>query len=665
MTRLVRANAKRFVGIALVGLAYFFARLPEIAEPQRAELARGFRFEEMPLAEVSGAIAGDVRRVHRDYEHIASWISAVGAAVALADLDGDGLPNDVVYVDTRTDQVIVAPVPGTPARYEPFALPLESAGFDRRTMAPMGCLVGDFNEDGLPDILVYFWGRTPIAYLRREPRGGGPFRLAAKEYYDCPIVLDDQRWFTNAATLADVDGDGHVDVIIGNYFPDGARVLDADADEPQQMHSSMSRAYNGGRNRLLLWSGATAGRRPTVRFRQVEAFSDEAAGAWTLAIGAADLDGDLLPEIYFANDFGQDRLLHNRSQAGKPEFALLKGMRRFTTPASKVLGNDSFKGMGVDFGDLNGDGWPDIYVSNIAAEYALQESHFVFVSTGQPELMRRGLAPYFDRSERLGMSRSGWGWESRLGDFNNNGVLEAVQATGFIKGRVNRWPELHEVAMGNDQLLHNPANWHRFRPGDGLSGNDPNPFFVRAADGRYYDLSRQLGLDRPQVSRGIATADVDGDGRLDFAVANQWEASRFYHNRSDPVGRFLGLVLLLPPTGEAFGDTTARAGRPEPSLRGRAAIGAAAEVLLPGGRRLTGQVDGGNGHTGQRSAELHFGLGDVPDSARLPVTLRWRGADGRVRQATVELTPGWHTVLLASGSAEAAGRRVASGRSGP
>ena len=52
-------------------------------------------------------------------------------------------------------------------------------------------------------------------------------------------------------------------------------------------------------------------------------------------------------------------------------------------PKSKVLGHDSFKGMGVDFADLNGDGMLDMYVSNIAAEYALEESHFVWVSTGR------------------------------------------------------------------------------------------------------------------------------------------------------------------------------------------------------------------------------------------------------------------------------------------
>ena len=181
--------------------------------------------------------------------------------------------------------------------------------------------------------------------------------------------------------------------------------------------------------------------------------------------------------------------------------------------------------MGVDFGDLNGDGLLDIYVSNITDEYALQESHFAFLSTGELNRMKDGIAPYVDRSETLGLSRSGWGWETRLNDFDNDSVLEALQATGFVKGSVNRWPEFHELAMANDNLIDNPRIWPRFQPGDDLSGHSHNPFFVYASDGRYHDVALEVGLGEIQLSRGIATADVDGDGRLDFALANQWEPS--------------------------------------------------------------------------------------------------------------------------------------------
>src|SRR5207248_966939 len=228
---------------------------------------------------------------------------------------------------------------------------------------------------------------------------------------------------------------------------DDAKVLDATGGGLEQMQHSMSHAFNGGRDRLLLWNRATSEREPDVTFKEAEGvLSDEVASGWTLAVGAADLDGDLLPELYFANDFGPDHLLHNRSTPGHLHFVPLLGEKKLLTPNSCVLGRVSFKGMGVDFGDLNGDGLLDIVVSNIAAEYALEESHFAFINTGDTAGMRQGVAPFVDRSEELGLSRSDWAWDVKLGDFADDGELEVVQATGFVRGTHNRWPELQELA---------------------------------------------------------------------------------------------------------------------------------------------------------------------------------------------------------------------------
>ncbi len=633
----LRRQAAKLAAIILVIGVYGFARMPEPSEHELAELAEGFHFSAAPLPTLNGETQKTTRDVNPSLRRVASWISSVGAAVALNDLDGDGLPNDVCYVDTRIDKVIVAPVPGTPARYQPFSLDPLTLPYDKATMAPMGCLPGDFNEDGLQDVLTYYWGRTPVAFIKQKSSS-----LNSDSYTRSEVVPGNARWFTNAATLADIDGDGHTDLVIGNFFPDGARILDARANIGDEMQDSMSKAQNGGRKHLLLWKAPAAG--GPVQFEEANGALDQQSGqGWALAIGAADLDGDLLPELYFANDFGPDRLLHNLSTPGHPRFEILEGRRSLTTTKSKVLGHDSYKGMGVDFGDLNGDGWPDIYVSNITQEYGLEESHFVFLSTGHIELMKQGVAPYIDRGESLGLSRSGWGWETRLGDFNNDGVLEALQATGFLKGNVNRWPDLHEVVMGNDQLLRNPRSWPSLQPDADISGNGHNYFFVRAADGRYHDIAAQLSLDQPLLTRGIATADVDGDGRLDYAVANQWGTSYFYRNESNYTGAFLGLRLRLP-VGDGVSQT--RVCREGKTLS-RPAIGAEARVLLPGRAPLVQQVDGGNGHSGKRSTDLQFGLGHLEGNKLIGVEVRWRDARGALQQETIQLSPGgWYTVVL-------------------
>lgn len=630
-TNFVQRHGVRLVALIVILALYGFARLPVLPTIEYRALARPFQFDRDVLPRMSDVPGKSVRQVNPSVEHLRSWISAMGAGIALNDIDGDGLANDICYVDTQADQVVVIPAPGTGSRYKPIVLAPGMLPFDAATMVPSGCLPGDFNEDGRIDLLVHYWGRTPIIFLR-----------TGSEYRPVELAARVERWYTNAATTADLDGDGHVDVVVTNYFQDGAPLLDRSSRERIHMQHSMSRANNAGQ--VHVFRHASGSRRDGVALQEVEALPSGFATGWALAVGAADLDGDLLPELYIANDFGPDRLFHNRSTPGQLRFAPIYGRKDFTTPSSKIVGRDSFKGMGVDFGDLNGDGRLDFVVSNIAAEYALLESHFAFVSDGDPALMQAGIAPYVDNSEPLGLSRSDWGWDFRIVDFNNDAVPELIQATGFIKGQTNRWAEVQELAIGNDELLSYPEVWGRFVPGDDLSGQAHMPFYVKAHDGRYYDVAHAVGVGHPQVSRGIAVADVDGDGDLDYAVANQWEDSYLYTNRCNACGAFLGLHLRLPVYAAKHAPTGARRGHP--IGLSRPAIGATARVYLPDGRFLVGEVDGGSGHTGKRSPDLHFGLGDLPAGDPVRVEVRWRDLTG-VHTVDLRLSPGWHTVILA------------------
>lgn len=557
-----------------------------------------------------------IRTVHPDLHGISGWISSVGASVALFDADGDGLANDYCLVDPRFDTVTVAPVPTTGARFAPFEIRWTERSARPSSVAPMGCLAADLDFDTAQDLVLYYWGRGPSLHL------------AAENYDERPLLPQSEMWNTNAAIVADVDGDGMLDLVFGNYFPENAEILGA-AGMPRMQHS-MSRAGNGGRNRILRATGAGS-------FKDAsEALDVATLRGWTLALGAADLDGDLLPELYVANDFGPDDLLHNRSAPGAISFERVVGTRKLTDPRSRVLGRDSFKGMGVDFGDIDRDGLLDIYVSNISEDYALMESHFLFRGTGDTEAFARGHAPFEEVSGRTGVARSSWGWDARFVDFDGDGWTEILQATGFIKGEIDHWSELHEVAMGNDELLKFPSVWPVFGPGDGLSGDRADALFVRQSDGRWREAGLAAGFGLGTITRGVAVGDVDGDGDVDAVLARQWEPSVLLLNVSEQAAPTAAFDLQLElPNGST-----------------RPAIGAS--VLLRSsdgsGPRYAAVVPGGNGHSGKSAPEVYFGLGSYPADTTLVADIAWRDAEG-THSTAIPVTGGRQSILLADGEA--------------
>jgi len=642
------------VAIAAILALFNAARQPPIFHGDIKQVAAPYKFVKMPIAMPPGyQPTQTIRQVNPAYYHLRSWISSVGAGIALADVTGHGLDDGMCIVDPRTDDVIVTYTPTAPPadRFTPFVLnpaplPMTSA------MAPMGCAPGDFNGDGRTDFLVYYWGRTPIVFLARStattpsPSAYKPNELVPEHVtggYGGP------EWNTNAVAVADFDGSGHPDIFVGNYFPESA-VLDPHGLNNVVMPSSLSFAKNGGGDHMYLWAGATSGPNPTVSYvEQPKAIPYTDATGWTLAAASADLTGNGMPDLYIANDFGEGHLLYNRSTPGHLEFTEAIGVRTPLTPKSFVVGKGSFKGMGVDFGDLNDNGKFDFMVSNITTPYALEESNFVFMNQAANDAAMKqdlasGMAPFTQQAEQVDMAWTGWSWDVKFGDFLNSGHLDVVQADGFIKGTINRWPWLQEMAMTNDDLLENPANWPLVQPGDDLAGHQCVAFYAYSPSGQYANISKNLGLCVPIPTRGVAVADTRGDGRLDFAIARQWGPPAFYENESH-VGNYLGLHLYRPAPGSKPGQGLSGLGSP--------AYGATVQIDTPGHTQIS-QLDGGSGHSGKSSLEVYFGLGSY--DGPVTVHLHWRDINGVLHQQTLTLTPGNHNLYLTTTAQEGQSR---------
>ncbi|RFU37167.1 CRTAC1 family protein [Actinomadura logoneensis] len=647
------------VVLAAVLVLYFAARLPTASGAERERIASRYSFAEQPIAMPAGYRPDrTVRDVNPAYRHIRSWISSVGAAVAMTDLWGRGRADALCLVDPRSDQVVVTYAPTAPAadRFAPFTLSGAPLPMDA-SMAPMGCAPGDFNQDGRTDLMVYYWGRTPILFLAKaSATAPGPSAYAPAELV--PNQSPDgryhgPRWNTDAVNVADYDGTGRPHILVSNYFPD-SDVLNPHAQNNVTMNSSMSNAKNGGGSHVLRWYGATAGDRPAVQYVEEKgAIPPKAATGWTLAASSADLTGDGRPELYLANDFGKDHLLYNTSTPGRIGFTEAKGKRGPTTPKSFVMGKSSFKGMGVDFGDLDNKGRFDMVVSNITSAWGLEESNFAWINTAKnpadaARRMADGDAPFAQKAEQYGLAWTGWGWDVKTGDFRNDGNLEILQAEGFVKGDISRWPWLQEMAMTNDQVYTNPAMWPHVRPGDDVAGDQPMAFYTRRTakpSGKFVNVTSQLGLDARIPTRGIAIGDTRGGGTLDFAVARQWGPPAFFVNNSPGRGNYLELNLVRPVAGAKPGRNLTGYGTP--------AYGAQAEIRTADGRTQVSRLDGGGGHSGKRSLQVHFGLG--ADSRPVSVRLQWC-AGGRMQEQTLTLTPGTHTLSLDRTAEEVATR---------
>lgn len=327
------------------------------------------------------------------------WGPAAG--VALFDLDGGIVSDDVCLTDPRRGGVTVAPVPGTHGGYRPFRL---TAPGPRGT--PTGCLPADLDEDGRQDLVVSYRGRSPSLFVRLP--GTRP-SAAAFGHHD--LLVRPQPWNTAAVTVGDFDGDGHLDLVVGDHLPPGGAVRDTAPD-----------ARDGGGVRLYLGTGTGA-------FAEAkDAFGEAGRTGRTLALGVQDLDGDGLPELYVVNALGPDVLLVNESAPGRAAFRTASGTRGLTTPRSSVLGRDSSTGTGVAFTDLDADGTQDILVG----------SGPVFVSTALPGLRERlhaGEAPYENRAEESGLGGVGPSWDVRAADLDNDGhdeIMYAVEAPGGV-----------------------------------------------------------------------------------------------------------------------------------------------------------------------------------------------------------------------------------------
>jgi hypothetical protein len=352
-----------------------------------------------------------------------------------------------------------------------------------------GVAVGDYDNDGYPDLFVAGVGRNSLYHNNRD----GTFTdVTAKAGLDHPDAQYGPLW-SIAAVWVDVNGDGLLDLFVVNYLRWNF------ASEPMCRYHDISdycapSFYKGLPNQLFLNQGNGS-------FRDVSSewgIRSQVGKGMSGAVADYDLDGK--PDIFVANDGYYNFLFHN---AGKrfDEVAMQAGV------ALPEDGN-FISGMGSDFRDYNNDGYPDI------AFAALANQTFPLFRNQQGKEFQEVTDANGMRDASL--LRSGFG----LGmvDFDNDGWKDIFVTGGHV---------LSLMTLGRNV-------------------DEPNfAFQNEGSSGKWNAVGDEAGLKAvpPARHRGCAFGDFDGDGRIDVVVTGLGKDAEIWMNRSEPAGHWLDIAL--------------------------------------------------------------------------------------------------------------------------
>jgi hypothetical protein len=478
-------------------------------------------------------------------------VDANGNGAAFFDYDNDG-DVDALIVNGSTREHIATGGDPMVALYRQdqggrFTDVTASSGFTRRGWGS-GVCVGDYDNDGAPDVYITAFGPDVLWHNG----GNGTFTDVTRR-----AGIDDTRWGTSCA-FADYDRDGDLDLYVANYvkFDESIPARGTTANcrfmatdvfcGPKRLTGDPDILYRNNGDGTFTDVTTSAG------------ITDP--GYYGFGVVFTDLNDDGWPDIYVANDSMPNLLFRNKKDGTFVEEGLISGA---------ALSGDGRPqaGMGVDAADYNGDGLPDLIVTNFSHDYNT--------------LYENGPAGVFtDRSYATGIAVTAGpylGWGVKLADFDNDGRLDIFIVNGHV------YPEVDKHGLGT-----------RYQQQKQLFLNEGKRF-------RHATKEVGGGLVIEKSSRGAAFGDYDNDGDIDALVVNMNDTPTLLRNDTLRTRHWLTLRLIGTKSN-------------------RDSIGAKV-IVEAGGRRQTAIVRGDGSYMSHSDVRAHFGLGEVTKVSR--VEIRW------------------------------------------
>jgi hypothetical protein len=545
----------------------------------------------------------------------------MGSGVAILDYDGDGR-QDILFVNSCYWPGFEGKDRPTPKLYRnlgngKFEDVTEAAGL-AATFYGMGATVGDYDNDGWPDVFISGVGGNRLFHNVPDSKGGRrfedvtaqagvtgehPWPSASGEAF---LHLRDPISFPSSAAFFDYDGDGRLDLFVCNYVTWSPGF---DLGQPFQLVGvgrafGPPTAFEGAQ--CTLYHNLGNGRFEDVSQKAgIQVFEKEGIGAQarnrsvckSLGVFVGDLDGDGWPDIVVANDTVRNFLFHNKGDGTFEEMGLLSGIGLAEGKARGAMGID---------GAMYRPGCFGVLLANFADEPCTflrldNAKQLIFSDAAFAE----GLA---------GSSRLPLKFGIFFFDYDLDGRPDLLLCNGHLE------PEISQVQAAQTYPQRALLYWN--------SGTRPT--FVQVNE-----VQAGSALFEPLVGRGCAFADFDGDGYLDVVLTANGGAARLLHNDGGTGNNWIRLVL------EGDGAHS-----------NRSAIGAKV-TLKAGGQVQFQQVCSARGYLSQSELPLTFGLGKLQkvDS----ITVEWPGKNAGKQEFTNLAINQVHHL-------KQAGKEVASGR---
>ena len=448
--------------------------------------AAGPLFEEIPPS-VSG-----IGWKHDNAMSVSRYLpETMGPGVAFFDYDNDGWM-DVFLVNSGSSDFYTPAAPPKNALYKnnrngTFTDVTEAAGVAGGREFGMGCAIADYDNDGYQDILVTAYGRCTLYHNN----GNGTFTdVTARAGLAAPGWTTSAVWF-------DYDNDGKLDLFLCSFVQFSAKsdVFCGDNKLGKRFYC-IPRVFKPTPSLLFHNNGDGT-------FKEVSAGTGiQRAMGKALGVVATDINGDQAMDLFVANDTVQNFLFVNRGKGQWEEIGLAAevGFSANGTPRS---------GMGVDAGDVNGDGRQDLFVANVD-----QEMFSLYRNDGNEFFSDVANFHGVAQATRL---LSGWGL--KFFDYDNDGHVDLILANGHP-----------------DDMIESYSQQVRYK----------EPLVLFRNDGKKLaNVTAEAGpaFQKMYPARGLAVGDYNNDGRLDVLIGNNGDAPVLLKNTAGDGNHWVGLKL--------------------------------------------------------------------------------------------------------------------------